>query len=279
MALEYERVRIGVRLKEFPDVHLSVDVHKNGNKLEQSARLELLLKEGEEMAKAQGHGDAYARIKTFRRGARQLGPWKGFEMVALKPAYKDDTDAHEFYFHSLGAVHDPLQPQLDVRLDSGVKNNKTARTKPSITDEEAVALWDKLIGTIRVRQTSDAKPSNAAPPKAPLGKLTATGDICTQQGWWQCTEGDNIEGGRRRHFTVGESMPHAVLLGEPNLLQKLTGNRPRHQMPTVWQLVAYDAEPATPSLVADESAPLAARAPMPPHPEADATKNAPPSMS
>ena len=170
MALEYERVRIGVRLKEFPDVHLSVDVHKNGNKLEQSARLELLLKEGEEMAKAQGHGDAYARIKTFRRGARQLGPWKGFEMVALKPAYKDDTDAHEFYFHSLVAVHDPLQPQLDVRLDSGVKNNKTARTKPSLSDEEALALWDKLIGTIRVRQTGDAKPSNAAPPQGAIGE-------------------------------------------------------------------------------------------------------------
>ena len=78
-------------------------------------------------------------------------------MVARKPAYNGDSEAHEFHFHSLGALHDPLQPQIDVRLDSGVKSNKTARTKPSVTDEEAVALWDKLIDTIRVRQTVGVK--------------------------------------------------------------------------------------------------------------------------
>ena len=278
MALDYERVTVGVRLKEFPDVHLSVEVHKNQDRLDEGGRLELMLKDGEESAKQQGKGDAYARIKSFRRGARHLGMWKGYEMVARKPAYMDDTDAHEFRFQSLGAAHDPLQPRLDLRLDSGVKKNRTARTKPSLTDEEAVALWDKLIGTIRVRQTGDAKPSNAAPAKVPLGKLTATGDICTQQGWWQCTEGDNTDGGRRRHFTEGESMPHATLLGEPNLWQKLTGDRPRHKMPTVWRLVDYDAEPAPTSPIADESSSLATLAPMPPLPEADASKNAPPSM-
>lgn len=279
MPLEYERVRIGVRFKEFPDVHLSIDVHKNRDTLEHAASLELTLKEGEALAKAQGHGAAFARIKTFRRGPRQLGPWKGSEMLARKPAYNDDTEAHEFHFHSLGALHDPLQPQIDVRLDSGVKNNKTARIKPSVTDEEAVALWDKLIETIRVRQTGDAKPSNATPVKVPLGKLTATGDLCMQQGWWQCVEGESIEGGRRRHFTEGESMPHAILHGEPNLWQKMTGDRPRHTLATVWKLVDYDAEPAAPSPVADESSSLAALAPMPSLPDADATKDAPPEVS
>lgn len=169
LALEYERVTLGVRLKEFSDVHLSIEVHKNRDRLDESGRLELMLERGAELAKQWGHGDAYARIKTFRRGARQLGAWKGFEMVARKPAYKKDTEAHEFRFRSLGAVHDPLQPRLDLRLDSGVKNNRTARIKPSLTDVEAVALWDKLIGTIRVRQTRDAKPDNVAPAKVPLG--------------------------------------------------------------------------------------------------------------
>lgn len=279
IALEYERVTFGIRLKEFPDVHLSIEVHKNRDKLDESAGLERTLKAGEELAKAQGHGDAYARIKTFRRGARQLGPWKGSEMVARKPAYKNDTEAHEFHFHSLGALHDPLLPQIDVRLDSGVKKNKTARTKPSITDEEAVALWDKLIETIRVRQAGDARPSKATPAKVPLGKLTATGDMCTQPGWWQCVEGGNIEGGRRRHFMEGESMPHAVLLGEPNLWQKMTGERPRHTRATVWKLVDYDPEPAMPTQVGDEQTLLTALSEMQPLPEADATMDEPPSVS
>ena len=278
VALEFERIRIGVRLKEFPDVHLSVDVHKNRDKLETAASLELTLQEGEELAKAQGHGNAYARIKTFRRGARQLGPWKGFEMVARKPADNDDTDAHEFHFHSLGALHDPLQPQIDVRFDTGVKNNKTARTAPSLTDEEAVALWDKLIGTIRVRQTADAKPSQSTPAKVPLGKLTATGNLCTQKGWWQCVEGDNIEGGRRRHFVEGELMPHVVLLGEPNLWQRLTGNRPRHTLETVWKLVNYDDVLPAPSVGNDVVMSPRPAAQTPLIDEADNTKVTPPSI-
>ncbi len=279
LALEYERITVGVRLKEFPDVHLSIEAHKNQDRLDESASLELMLKEGEDLAKQQGHGAAYARIKTFRRGVRRLGPWQGFEIVARKPAYNDDTDAHEFGFQSLGAAHDPLLPRLDVRLDTGVKNNKTARTKPSLTDEEAVALWDRLIGTIRVRPTDDGKPRNTDPAKVPLGKIVATGDMCTQQGWWQCVEGGNIEGGRRRYFAEGDSMPHAVLLGDPNLWQKITGERLRHSRETVWKLVDYDAEPAAPSPQAEGSSLIAALAPLPPLLDPEAAKDAPASKS
>jgi hypothetical protein len=277
MALEYERVTFGVRLKEFSDVHLSIEVHKNRDRLEESASLERRLNEGEALAKAEGHGSAYARIVTFRRGLRQLGQWHGFEIAARKPAYNDDSEAHEFLFHSLGALHDPLQPQIEVRLDTGVKNNRTARIKPSLTDEEAIALWDKLMGTIRVRETSVVKPSNAVSAKVSLGKLTATGDICMQQGWWQCVEGENIEGGRRRHFKVGESMPQAVLVGEPNFFQKLTGERPRHARPTVWKLVEYDAEPAAQLAPIEESSLLAALVPA--LPESATKSEAPPGAS
>lgn len=279
ISLEYERVTIGVRLKEFPDVHLSVEVHKNQDRLDEGGRLELMLKDGEESAKRRGNGDAYARIKTFRRGDMQLGVLKGYEMVARKPAYKDDTDAHEFRFQSLGAVHDPLQPRLDIRLDTGVKNNRTARTAPSITDEEAIALWDKLIGTIRVRQTADAKQSQPIPAKVPLGKLTATGDLCTQKGWWQCVEGDNIEGGRRRHFVEGESLPHVVLLGKPNLWQRLSGNRPKHTTTTVWKLVDYDDVVPASSLAEDVgTSPQTAATTLPLIDEADNSKAMPPSI-
>lgn len=277
--LEFERVTVGVRLKEFPDVHFSVDVHKNQNRLDESGSAELMLQRAEEQAKKQGLGYVYARIKSFRRGTRQLGSWEGFEIVARKPVYMDDTDAHEFRFQSLGSVNDPLLPQLDVRLDSGVKNDRKTSVRPGITDEEAIALWDRLIGTIRVRETNDAKFNKPVHAKIPLASLVVTGATCPQTGWWQCTEGDNIDGGRRRHFTVGDLMPHAILIGEPNLWQKLTGERPRHEMATIWKLVDYSVEPAAPPPKADKPAPLAALAPPPPLPEADATKDAPPSMS
>ncbi|NRR32589.1 hypothetical protein HSX11_20685 [Oxalobacteraceae bacterium] len=242
---EFERIAIGIRLKEFPDVHLSISATRKDVLIESDA-LEPRVKRAEEEAKKEGLGWLYARIKTFRRGTRQLGDWNGFEILARKPMYKDDTDAHEFLFLSQGTPNDPLKPVLDIRLNTGVANNKTASVRPSISDEEAVALWDKLTTSIRIRPTGGTKNSSAESPKTPLGKHLRSGDLCTQTGWWQCMESDDIAGGKRRHFKAGETLPHMTLLGKPSLWQKLTGERPAFNRDTVWQLVAYDdASPAT----------------------------------
>jgi hypothetical protein len=237
---EFERASLGVRLKEFPDVHFSIEVVKNQNYLVESDALEPRLKGAEKDG-----GTWYSRIKFFRRGPRELGNWKGFEALARKPAQEDGAESHQFAFVSLGALHDPLQPSLDVQLDTGVRDDRTATVKPSLTDEEAVALWDKLTTSIRVRPTGDsAKHSTAAPPRTPLGDFIDTGSACPQTGWWQCSDSGDIAGGRRRHFVAAESMPHAVLLGKPSAWQKLLGQSPTHQIATSWQLVAYDPLPA-----------------------------------
>lgn len=65
---EFERASVGVRLKEFPDVHFSVEVSKNQDYLVHSSELEPLLDRA-----AKDGGSWYTRIKFFRRGPRQLG--------------------------------------------------------------------------------------------------------------------------------------------------------------------------------------------------------------
>jgi hypothetical protein len=233
---EFERFALGVRLKEFPDVHFSIEVIKNQNHLVESSALEPRLKGAEKDG-----GSWYSRIKFFRRGPRELGNWKGFEALARKPEQENAVESHEFAFVSLGAINDSLQPKLDIKLDTGVRDDQTASVKPSLTDEEAVALWDKLTTSIRVRPTGDAaKHSTAASPRTPLGQFVDTGSECPQTGWWQCSDHGNVAGGRRRHFGAGETMPHAVLMRKLGVLQKLTGQRPTHQIATTWQLVAYD---------------------------------------
>lgn len=233
---EFERASLGVRLKEFPDVHFSIEVVKNQNYLVESSELEPRLKGAEKDA-----GSGYSRIKFFRRGPRDLGNWKGSEALARMPAQKDGAESHQFVFVSLGALHDPLQPSLDVQLDTGVRDDRSAAVKPSLTDEEAVALWDRLISSIRVRPTGDAaKHSTALPPTTPLGEFVDSGSKCPQAGWWQCSDIGEVAGGRRRHFAAEESMPHAVLLGKANAWQKLVGQRPTQLIATSWQLMAYD---------------------------------------
>jgi hypothetical protein len=242
--LEREWVRIGIRLKEFPDVHLSVEAHKNLDRLPEGSSPKLLREQAREMAVADGLGAVFARTKILREHERQLGTWKGEEQALRTPAYKDDLEAHDFRFYSMGAVHDPLQPELIIQFDSGVKDDSKAKVKPSITDEEALALWDKLITTIRVRQPSDA--SQAPRARAPIASTVPTGGICPETGWWECTESRNIEGGMRRLFKAGERMPHVVLLGEPGLWKKLTGSS-GSQIETIWKLVDYVDDTATPS--------------------------------
>lgn len=143
---KFEQTTVGIRLKEFPDVHLSIDVLKNDRYLPEYSDLETRLKDAE-----RGGGHWYSRIAFFRRGPRKIGAWKGAEALALKPAQEGVKASHEFHFISLGAPNASLQPRLDVQLDTGASGHKMGAVKPSLSDEEAVALWDKLIGTIRIR--------------------------------------------------------------------------------------------------------------------------------
>ena len=190
---EFQRTSLGVRLKEFPDVHLSIVAVKK-HALTGSSPLESRLKKAEEDAQKHGMGELYARIKVFRRGPRQLNGWAGFEALARKPAYGDNTEAHEFLFYSVGVPKDPLHPELDVQLNTGVKDDLNANTPPSLTDEEAVALWDKLTNSIRVRPTNPVKPTHKrARPKTPLGKTERSGSMCPQSGWWVCHEPGAVE--------------------------------------------------------------------------------------
>lgn len=160
--LEFENVALGVRLKEFPDVHFSVDARKNGKWLIESSKLEPRLKSAEKEG-----GFLYSLVKFLRRGERQLGEWRGEEALAHMPANRASTDAHEFLFMSLGAIKDPFHPKLDVQLNTGVKDNRTASVHPSLTDEEAVALWDKLTTSIRLRPAVNSKGVTLIAPKTP----------------------------------------------------------------------------------------------------------------
>lgn len=131
-------------------------------------------------------------------------------------------------------------------MQTGVSENAAGAVKPSLTDEEAIAVWDKITSSIRVRPVSTAPLKTSAAdsaPRLPLGELAATGRACPQTGWWQSAEADAVEGGRRKHFNVGESMPQVVLLSEPSLWQKLKGKQASHRTATVWKLVDYDDVP------------------------------------
>lgn len=148
-----EYVTIGVRLAEFPDVHFSL-LTINTLKWLASDAIEPRLKEAEHDAIASGRGDWYARIKTLRRGPKQLNIWKGYEVATHLPPQKLEGDTHEFRFVSQGVPKNPMMPLVDMQLRSGMKDNTVGGAKPSVSDDEALAIWDRLTSSVRVRPVS-----------------------------------------------------------------------------------------------------------------------------
>jgi hypothetical protein len=193
-------------------------------------------------------------LKTvyFRRGPRQIHDWvNGFEGLSRSPEQPEVHSVHDFAIAFRGVAGDYVKPFADIRMQTGVSDNAIGAVKASLTDEEAIAVWDRITSTIRVRPTSSTPVKSADNgPRMPLGELAATGRTCPQTGWWAPSELENIEGGQRQHIKAGERMPHVVSLGEPTLWQKLKGERPSYRTATVWKLVGYDDPPAQTDLAA-----------------------------
>lgn len=242
-----ELIRIGFRLKEFPDTHLSVFVGPSNPHYEESHSLEWRLTQLEKNQRAQDPNNPLIKTKDLRRGERQIHGWlNGFEALSRTPEQAEIHSIHDFAMDFRGVPSDPLKPYVEIQMQTGVADNVAGATKASLTDEEAIAVWDKITSTIRVRPTGAAAVKTAetdSGPRLPLGELAATGRTCPQTGWWVPDEPKDTQGDRRQHIKAGERMPHVISLGEPSIWQKLKGERPTYRTATMWKLVSYDDAP------------------------------------
>jgi hypothetical protein len=145
-----------VRLKEYTDVHFSIQLVRKDYVVESDA-IEPRLNQAQRDAVANGWGEWYSRIKLLRRRDRALGPWNGFEVLAHLPAQKGMHDTHDFNFVALGVPKDPHMPTIDMKLDTGVRDNQVGAVRPSISDNEAIYIWDQITASIRLRPVTPAK--------------------------------------------------------------------------------------------------------------------------
>jgi hypothetical protein len=225
-----ENVRTSLRFNKWPDLRLSVETMT-------MIKAEPSLLERLGSAKVpEIFMSMMGQIKTLRRGVHDVGPIKGEESLNMLP-----TDAgykvHKFRWESRYELNDPFKPVIVVQLSTGRGKDKDVR--PTISEQEAVELFDAVVNSIRLRPTGPAKRSEAAPaPKAPLGEMATTGRQCPQTGRWRAEEGEE------RLIREGEVMPHTPVSGTASLWQKLRGEAaPIYRSATVWKLVAYEMPP------------------------------------
>ena len=140
---------IGFRFPELPDASFSISSNKNAqqgdpfeDRVAQAARA---ARSVPEMAAA------LARVKTLRQGHHKVQQGEGSEALFRRPASEGPGYWHEFQFEYRGTRFDHHNPPWDATLFTGVERSDAGAVPTALTDDEAIALWDKLMASVRLR--------------------------------------------------------------------------------------------------------------------------------
>lgn len=148
-----ETVEVGIYLPSVPDVAFSVSSNKDAysdypaEEFENVLRIELSLLA--RIRKAQDdQGVHYPRRTVLREGKRNVQNWKGEESLIRR-----DDGVHDFEWALVGTPKDVANPpEFNVRMFTKVEHNTVGAAKnTSLNDDEALALWDKLLSEFKFR--------------------------------------------------------------------------------------------------------------------------------
>jgi len=228
-----EEVMMSAQLPNHPDFEF-LAIMAAGNKptsqslIERTADSDAALSLGEKM-----------RISNLRAAPRMIGGITGDEVVT-RVAEMNDTVGYTFWWEVPGTADNVLVPHFVFQMSTGEGNNEPVPT--SLSEDAAMALWDKISSSIRLRPAEPSKPVAAEPPPTPLGTYAWAGEGCPESGWWSCSAGGNgvgVLGGQRQYVKKGERMPQALLLPPQTLWEKVRGLQPSYeaQDQTSWKLV------------------------------------------
>lgn len=150
---EQEMVNVGIYMPSLPDVTFSISSNKNAyadyskEEFEKMKVSELPLLARIRQAR-EDQGLMYPQRVVFREGKRNVQHWHGEESLIRR---KDGT--HDFEWALVGTPKDVVNPsEFNVQMFTKVENNTVGAAKSaSLSDDEAVALWDKLLSGLKFR--------------------------------------------------------------------------------------------------------------------------------
>lgn len=158
-----EKINAGIYLPSLPDVTFSINSNQNAYMDYSKAEYEKIKREELPLlARIKGaqntQGSLYPKRDVLREGEREVQHWKGEESLIRRP---DGT--HDFEWALVGTPGDVANPaELHAVMFSKVKANIVgAAKKASISDEEAVALWDKLLMGLKFRVKVPGAPNGS----------------------------------------------------------------------------------------------------------------------
>ncbi|MGH8783884.1 MAG: T6SS immunity protein Tli4 family protein [Cupriavidus necator] len=161
----------GIRLPSLPDVSFSVDSNKLASVDGEHGLLTSIAEQRKYL------GSRYPKLTTLREGKRTVGVWQGEESLVRRA---DGT--HDFEWEAVGRERTTLHPAvIGAKMYTKVAANRIgAADQASLTDEEAVALWDRLLDGVRFRV-------NAPPTQTGDPVTVRSGETTPLSGIWRAS--------------------------------------------------------------------------------------------
>lgn len=243
---QYEKSELSFKFKEWPDVSVSVYSRTNGDKLSESLLTRTKKSLPIEFA------EAAKGIKTFRETKRVIGPHQGEEVLDALPT-DDGYAVHHFVWDVTGAPRSIFVPHIHVELSTGSGRSINKRyMRPSLTDKQAIELYDHIVNSIRLRPTTPGKtsdagnnPTNNSPataPRLPLKTKATSAVNCPQTGMWECAADAPGITEHRRFIEAGQPMPYGIVQRPVTGLGGFLGKQEDDTAEVTWTLVAYDKD-------------------------------------
>jgi hypothetical protein len=228
-----EQIIMHAQLPSHPDIDLML-ILAAGNKPDKQSLLQRSADVDARMSPSEK-----TRLSNLRAAPRTIGGIAGDELVT-RAVEMNDAIVYGFWWEVNGTEDNVLIPHLSFTMETGKSDNGPVPS--SLSERAAMALWDEISSSIRLRPTQERKPVAAEPPPTPLGTYALAGDRCPESGWWLCGDGGKgigVLGGQRQYIRKGERMPQALLLPPQTLWEKLRGMQPSYESKnqTSWKLV------------------------------------------
>jgi hypothetical protein len=150
---DQEIINVGIHFPSLPDVTFSISSNKEAYadypkeefekmKVEELSLLARIRKAQEEQ------GALYPHRTLLREGKRDVQHWHGEESLIKRP-----DGVHDFEWGFVGTPKDVAYPgEFIVNMYTKVEHNTVGAAKASsLSDDEAVALWDKLLSNLKFR--------------------------------------------------------------------------------------------------------------------------------
>lgn len=235
---EFARVRFG--LKDHPDVWIEIYTDMNGDKMDDGllARVKAqkpLPTDLQEIAK---------KLRSIRMGKHAVNGIDGEEILEAYPA-NGDGYSHVFRWEALGKPRSIKEPSIVVEIQTATAEGGGLLKGSSLTDKQAIELFDSIVNTIRLRPTtpgknSDAAPNPNTPPRLAIGTQVSSLRACPETGLYECpADAPGVEE-RRVFIEQGRPMPGAFASQMKRGIAGILGGKESKEVEVRWTLVSYE---------------------------------------